>query len=135
MNTQSWLKSFSPLIWIFIAISALIVGVNYAVEGIFKHTLVLFVGNVILFLITLASFKIYFNGVHDTNHSAFFRSFYLGMMMKMFGTIFIVLFYVAIFRKGISKPGVLGSMFFYLIYTFVEVSILSKLQRSLPKNA
>ncbi|WP_126971581.1 hypothetical protein [Gynurincola endophyticus] len=135
MIKQSWLKSFSPLIWIFVVISALLIGANYAVEDIFKHTLVLFIGNLILFLITLASFKIYFEGVYDKNHSAFFRSFYLGMMLKMFSTIFIVLFYVAIFRKGISKPGVLGSMFFYLIYTFVEVSILSKLQRSLPKNA
>lgn len=135
MNKQSWIKSFTPLIWIFLVISALVVGANYAVEGISQHTIVLFIGNLILFLITLASFKIYFDGVHDKNHSAFFRSFYMGMMLKMFGTIFIVLFYVAIFRKGISKPGVLGSMFFYLIYTFVEVSILSKLQRSLPKHA
>lgn len=135
MNQQSWIKSFSPLIWIFVVISAALVGANYAVEGIFEHTLVLFIGNIFMFLITLASFKIYFGGVYDKNHSAFFRSFYLGMMLKMFSTIFIVLFYVAIFRKGISKPGVMGTMFFYLIYTFVEVSILSKLQRSLPKNA
>ncbi len=135
MEKKSWIKSFYPIIWIFIAVTAVIVSVHFTIEDVLKHTLVIFIANILLFLITLFSFKIYFQGVYDKNHSAFFRSFYLGMMLKMFSTIFITLFYVAIFRKGISKPGIFGAMFLYLIYTFVEVGILSKLQRTVPDNA
>jgi hypothetical protein len=91
---------------------------------------VLLIGNVALFLITLGSFLLSMRGLKDKNPNAFVRSVYSGVMLKLFLCIIGAFAYIAIKQKGLNKPALFTLMALYLLYTFIEVSALTRQLRS-----
>jgi len=61
-------------------------------------------------------------------------SVYVSIMAKLFICIIAALIYIFIFRKELNKPALFTCMGLYLVYTLVEVSILTKLLKE-KKNA
>ena len=48
-------------------------------------------------------------------------------MIKLFLCIIVALIYIAIYQKQLNKPALFTCMGLYLVYTFMEVSILMKM--------
>jgi hypothetical protein len=95
---------------------------------------VLILGNLFLFAITVVSFFIAKKGLNDKNPHAFMRSINGSIMVKMFLTIIAAGIYIAIYKKGLNKGGLFICMGLYLVYTFLEVSILTRMLRQKPNE-
>ena len=66
-------------------------------------------------------------GLNNPNPHAFVRSVYGSIMIKLFLCIIVALIYIAIYQKQLNKPALFTCMGLYLVYTFMEVSILMKM--------
>jgi FtsH-binding integral membrane protein len=89
----------------------------------------LLIGNLILFIITFISFFLGKKGLKSSNPHAFVRSVYTSMMLKLFACAIAAFIYIASNRDNVNKPALFMLMGFYLVYTFIEVSILTKMLR------
>jgi hypothetical protein len=95
---------------------------------------VMWIGNLILFGATLASFFIYRKSIHQVNMHKFLRAVYGSMLLKMMVCMVSLLIYVLVAPKGVSWPGLAVCFAFYFLYTFVEVKLLMRLSKQ-PDNA
>jgi len=120
-------KIFFPVILFFVLLNAIfIAGKNFFDDKGFDRD-VLIIGNLLLFLITLMSLFMGKKGLNNPNPHAFVRSVYGSIMIKLFLCIIVALIYIAIYQKQLNKPALFTCMGLYLVYTFMEVSILMKM--------
>jgi hypothetical protein len=127
-------KPFSPVILLFIILNALFLTGRNTLERWNVDQKVLIAGNVLLFVITLVSFLLAQRGLKSSNTHVFIRAVIGSIMIKLFVSIIAAFIYISIFKKQINKPALFTCMGLYLIYTFMEVSILTK-QLKLKSNA
>jgi hypothetical protein len=125
MNNK-W-KAFLPIEFIFIIVIIIIVAGNKLFQQWNVDTSVIAGSNFILFLITVISFLLAKRGLNHTNPNVFFRAVYSGIMLKLFACIIVAFIYISMNRTHINKAALFISMGLYLVYTFVEVSVLMKL--------
>jgi hypothetical protein len=120
-------KIFFPVILFFVLLNAIfIAGKNFFDDKGFDRD-VLIIGNLLLFLITLMSLFMGKKGLNNPNPHVFVRSVYGSIMIKLFLCIIVALIYIAIYQKQLNKPALFTCMGLYLVYTFMEVSILMKM--------
>ena len=120
-------KMFFPVIIFFVLLNAIfILGKNFFDEKGFDRD-VLIIGNLLLFTITILSLFMGKRGLNNPNPHAFVRSVYGSIMIKLFLCIIVALIYIAIYQKQLNKPALFTCMGLYLVYTFMEVSILTKM--------
>ena len=132
MNTNR-LKSFLPILLIFVVLSALFIVFRGRFQSWNIDADVLLWANLLLFVITLVSFLLALRGLKNPNPHAFVRSVYSSMIIKLFAGMIAATIYISIYQKGLNKPALFGSMGLYLLYTFTEVSVLTKLLRQKPR--
>jgi len=115
-----------PLIILFILLNALfLTGKNFLERSGFDQS-VLIIGNLILFAATLVSFVFARQGLRSENPQAFVRSVYMSIMIKLFICVIAAVIYIFLFRKNLNRPALFTCMGLYLVYTFIEVSVLTK---------
>ena len=90
---------------------------------------VVVIGNLILFLVTSVSFAISYRGLKSANPNAFVRSVYGSVMIKFFVFAIAAFIYIQSAKAAVNKPGLFICMGLYLVYTFLEVSALTKMLR------
>ena len=132
MNTNR-LKSFAPILLIFIVLNALLLVFRSRFEEWNIDADVLLVANLLLFVITLVSFMLALRGLKNPNPNAFVRSVYGSMIIKLFAGMIAATVYISIYQKGLNKPALFGSMGLYLLYTFTEVAVLTRMLRQKPR--
>jgi hypothetical protein len=93
---------------------------------------VLLYGNLFIGLISLVSFLISQKGIRNPNAHGFIRGMYGGIMLKLFACIILAFVYIASVGKEVNKPALFICMGLYLVYSFVEVSLLTKLLKVKP---
>lgn len=120
-------KPFLPIVLLFILLNGFFIAGKNMLQRWNADQEVLIYGNLILFLITLISFLLARRGLKNSNPHAFVRSVYGGIMIKLFICIIAAFIYIASFGKSLNKPAFFACMGLYLLYTFIEVSILTKL--------
>ena len=111
----------------FVLLNAIFIAGNNFLEDKGFDRDVLIIGNLLLFLITLLSLFMGKRGLNNPNPHAFVRSVYSSIMIKLFLCIIVALIYIAIYQKQLNKPALFTCMGLYLVYTFMEVSILMKM--------
>jgi hypothetical protein len=126
---QSKLRTFLPIILVFIILNAFFVGGKSMMERWNVDQDVLLIGNILLFLITMVSFFIAQKGLKNPNPHAFTRAVFGGILLKLVLCIVAATIYIATFKTNLNKPALFGCMGLYLVYTFTEVSVLTKLLR------
>ena len=126
------LKSFVPILIMFLVLNVLFILFKNRFEAWNTDVDVLLIGNVILFTITFISFALALRGLNKPNPHAFVRSVYGSMIIKLFTGMIAALVYISIYQKDLNKPALFGCMGLYLLYTFTEVSVLTKLLRQKP---
>jgi hypothetical protein len=125
-------KSFFPIAIFFIALNVFFVSGRSMLARWGMEQDVLIIGNLILLLITLVSFFLAQKGLKNPNPHVFVRSVYSGMMIKLFLCVIVVFIYVSLYKTTYNKPALFTCMALYLVYSFMEVSILMKLLRKSP---
>ena len=123
-------RPFFPIAILFIALNTFFFFGTAILDRWNADRNVLLAGNTLLFAITLISFLIAKKGMNNPNPHAFVRSVYGSIMIKMFICMIVAFIYIASLRKELNKPALFICMGLYLLYTFIEVSILMKMLRT-----
>jgi hypothetical protein len=128
-------KPYFSLVLLFVVLNGFFISGKAMLERHGFSQDVLIVGNVLIFLITMGSFLLSQRGLKDKNPHAFVRSVYGGVMLKLFLCIIAAFAYIAIYQKNLNKPALFTLMGLYLIYTFIEVSALTRMLRATGSSA
>ena len=134
MVLRSKFREFVPIVAVFAIVNALAISLA---SGFTKWNInqdVVIGGNLFLFVITFFSFIIAKRGLQNENPHAFMRSIMGSIMFKMFLAIIAAFIYISIYKKGLNKPGLFICMGLYLVYTFLEVSVLTRILRKKPNE-
>jgi ACR3 family arsenite efflux pump ArsB len=127
-------KPLRPVLLLFVAFSAFfIAGKNMLARWEIDRD-VLILGNVLLMLITVVSYSVLYRGLQSANPHAFVRAMYGSFIAKFFIIAAAAFIYIIVSREHVNKLALAACMFLYLLYTFIEVSVLTKLVKQ-KKNA
>ncbi len=127
-------REFVPVVMLFIILNALALSLAARLLAWNIDQDVLIGGNLFLFVITFFSFLIALRGLQDKNPNKFMRSLYGSIMFKMFLTMIAAFIYIFVYKKELNKAGLFICIGLYLVYTFLEVSILTRMLRRKPNE-
>ena len=128
MNKQA-LRNFFPAIMIFLILNSAFLVLMKRLEGWGFDYSVLVFGNLIVFGVSALSYWMATRGLTTKNTHAFFRWVYGSVMIKLFLLAGIAFVYIMINKKEVNKPGLFFCMGLYIVYTFIEVSALMKVNK------
>lgn len=126
-------KNIVPLIFVFLVIEVLIYVFRNFLELHGFDWQVLSGGNVFIYLVTAVSMNMLTKGLNAANTNAFLRNAYSGILIKLFACAGAAFIYILASGKNLNKPALFACMGLYLIYTFVELSVILK-QSNAKKN-
>lgn len=132
MILRSKFREFVPIVLLFVIINALAISFRERWITWNVDQDVVIGGNLFLFIVTFFSFLIAKRGLQHKNPNVFMRSVYGSIMFKMFLSLIAAFIYIAIYKKELNKAGLFICMGLYLVYTFLEVSILTRMLRIKP---
>jgi hypothetical protein len=122
-------KVIFPLLLVYVIANLVLYAVRVILTRWGIDFTVLLFANSIFFLLSLLTFFMQRRALQNSNPNVFIRSVMGGMLIKMFFIISAVIVYRLIAGNSVSKVSVFSSMFLYLLYLGVEVSIITKLNR------
>ena len=128
MNKQS-LRSFFPAIMIFLVLNSGFLAMMKKLETWGFDYPVLIFGNVLIFGISFLSYWMAVKGLTVKNNHAFFRWVYGSVMIKLFILAGVAFAYIMMNKDKVNKPALFFCMGLYVIYTFIEVSALMKVNK------
>jgi len=128
------LKPMRGIMLLFIILTALFITQQKALTKWGFDSDLLIIGNLVLFLITILSFKILSGSFQSGNGHAFVRSVYTSFVIKFFAIAIAAFVYILVSKNGVNKPSLLGCMGLYIVYTTIEVSVLTRMLKQ-NKNA
>jgi len=120
-------KAFLPIVLLFLVLNAFFIAGKNMLQRWGTDQDVLIIGNTLLFTITLISFLLANRGLTNPNPHAFVRSVYGSIMIKLVICLAAAFIYIGSYKKDLNKPALFIIMGLYLLYTFIEVSLLMKL--------
>lgn len=132
--TQTNLKPFRPVFILFVILSAFFVVSKNLLDKWGVDRDVLIIGNLLLIIVTLVSYLVLCKGLNASNPNSFVRAMYGSFILKFFVIALSAFIYILVAKKDVNKPALIACMFLYLLYTFLEVSVLTKLLKQ-KKNA
>ena len=129
MITRNKFRAFLPVILFFIIINAFtLTGSGLAAKWNFDKD-VITIGNLILFLATFLSYFFALQGLKASNPFTFVRSVYASIMVKFFICLLAALIYIMMYKANLNKPALFICMGLYLIYTILEIMILTRIMK------
>ena len=123
-------KNFLPVLVVFIVINAFTFALMSFLKSSGFDISLLLVGNLLLFLLTAGGLFFQMRGLRSSNPSAFMRSIYASLILKIFVVLIAVFLYAFINREHINKQSLFTCMGLYFVYTAVEVKQLMKIARN-----
>ena len=128
MNKQS-IRNFFPAIMVFLVLnSAFLAMMKRLEEWGFDYSVLVF-GNLLVFGISFLSYWMAVKGLTTKNNHAFFRWVYGSIMIKLFLLAGVAFVYIVMNKEGVNKPALFFCMGLYIIYTFIEVAALMKVNK------
>ena len=126
-------RNLIPLAVIFLIIGTLILVLRNSLEQHGFDMQVLSWGNVFIYLVTAVSMRLLSKGLHAERTQVFLRNAYTGILIKLFACAAAAFIYIMASGKNLNKPALFACMGLYLVYTFVELSVIMK-QSNAKKN-
>jgi len=133
MKENNW-KPFYPIIIVFVSLTLLFIAGGTYLENWNLDQQVLIAGNLIVFAATLLACMVSWKGIRAATGQGAVRGVYGSFMIKFFICAAAAFIYIMIEKKNVNKPALFTCMGLYIVYTFLEVSLLTKLSNR-RKNA
>jgi hypothetical protein len=127
-------RAFLPIIVVFLVLCLIILGLSSILHEWNVDGRVLLGGNAVLFFVTAISYWLHIKSLRSSNPHFFVRMVYGSLLVKMLVCLLAVLIY-ALQTRVVNRNAIIGSFIIYIIYTFLEIRILTQLTKKLPKNA
>ena len=134
MILRNKFKDFLPVVLLFIVVNSLAISLRTRWMAWNVSQEVLIYGNLLLFAVTFVSFLLARRGLQTNNPHAFVRAVYSSILFKLFLCIIAAFVYISVYKKELNKPAFFACMGLYLVYTFLEVSVLTRLLRRKPNE-
>lgn len=134
MTRKKGLKGFMPVVLVFVAFNGFFFSGHNILQRWGADQDVLIYGNLFLVLITLISYLLAKRGLNNPNPHAFVRAVFSSIILKLFVCLIAAFIYISINKSALNKPAFFTLMGLYLLYTFLEVSVLLKALKQ-QKNA
>lgn len=123
-----------PLSIVMILVSGFcIAGKNWLIKKGIDHEVVV-IGNLILYIVSMAAYLISSRALRSSNPQAFVRAMYVSFMVKFFVVVIAAFIYIMMTRKNVNKPALGICAVLYIIYTVIETKALTRLLKQ-KKNA
>ncbi|MEO7313353.1 MAG: hypothetical protein ABIX01_23420 [Chitinophagaceae bacterium] len=124
-------KTFRPVVTLFamINVMALAFATKLKSKGIDNEVII--IGNLVIFIGTVASAWLYLRAMETKNAQAIMRSVYGGFMLKFFLLLAAALVYIAT-ANPINKPTIFICMGLYLVYHFLSTANVLKQKKTTP---
>lgn len=119
-------KSIFALVVVFLIAAVLIFVFRDFLESHGFDWQVLSGGNLFIYLVTAVSMHMLTKGLNAPHTNAFLRNAYGAILIKLFACAGAAFIYILVSGKNLNKPALFGCMFLYLLYTFVELSVIMK---------
>ena len=132
--TNSLGKTIMPLFFIFIIVNCMAILFKQQLEKAQINADVVIVANCILFFVSSISIALHKKASEKENPNAIVRSMMLASLIKLMVVACSVVIYVYIAGPKRNAYGVFCGMGLYIVYTFIEVRIASKLKNINGKN-
>lgn len=128
------LAPLRPVFLLFVVLTALFISTKSMLARRNVDQDVLMMGNVLLLVVTVLSYLLLYRGIQSVNPHSFVRAMYLSFIIKFFIIVLAAALYILIAKSNVNKPALIFCLFLYLVYTFIEVSVLTKMMKQ-KKNA
>ena len=122
-------KPLRSVLWLFIAINLFTVIFYSGFKKIDTDPDVFLIGNTFLCVITIASYLFMSSGSRATSTVRFTSAVYGSFLMKLVFSVLIVIVYSKWAGNKMNTNGIVGCLFLYLVYMFLEVKGLMSLFR------
>lgn len=127
---SGFLKSSRPILLLFLFLSAgLSASRNLQAKWNIDYGVVIW-GNIILVVATMASFYFYYRSLRSQQGFGFLNQIYMGIFVKMMVCLLAAFLYIYLAGKSANKPAVIVCLVLYLVYTVVEMSLLTQISKS-----
>ena len=134
MALRNKFRDFAPIAILFVVFNALAIALRSRLAAWNVDQDVIIIGNLFLFVATFVSFIVAHRGLQHSNPHVFTRSVMGSIMVKMFLAIIAAFVYISVYKKQLNKPALFTCMGLYLVYTFLEVSVLTRILRRKPNE-
>jgi uncharacterized membrane protein len=131
---NSFSKTIMPLFFVFVIVNCIAILLKQYLEKIQINADVVIIANCILFFVSSVSIALHKKASEKDNPNAIVRSMMLASLIKLMVVAFSVVIYVYIAGAKRNTYGVFCGMGLYIVYTFLEVKIASKLKNGNGKN-
>ena len=128
------MRPLLPVFILFVILNGFFIAGRSLLESWGLDQSVLIIGNLVLFAATLLSYFISLRGLRTTSGHVAVRSVYGSFMVKFFLCVIAAFIYIMMKKNNVNKPALFTCMGLYIVYTFMEVSLLTKMSRT-KKNA
>lgn len=119
-------KSILPLVIVFLITAVLIFIFRGLLESHGFNWQVISGANLFVYFVTAVSMHLLSKGMNAANTNAFLRNAYSAILIKLFACAGAAFIYILVSGKNLNKPALFTSMALYLVYTFVELSVIIK---------
>jgi hypothetical protein len=123
-------RPFLLFFLLFLVVSGLFIFLNNLSPAISFDLVVVLSGNFILLAATLISFLFYRKSLQNNRGQYIVRMMYSALLAKMFICLIAITAYIMVKRSGVDKLAIMLCLGLYLIYTFVELSVLMQLSKA-----
>ena len=134
MKNNVYRRAFLPVRIVFIILVVLSFISFSVLQRLNTDVMVLAIGNAILYAVTDISYWLHVKSLRSENPHVFVRMVYSSLLVKMLVCLVAVLLYAKL-TAVVNRNAIIGCFILYIIYTFLEVRILTQLTKKLPKNA
>ena len=122
-------KPLRSVLWLFVIVNIFTVVFYSGFKKIDTDPNVFLVGNLYLCIITLFSYWFMSNGSKSKSTVQFTSAVYGSFLMKLMFSVLIVIIYSKWAGSNMNSNGIMGCLFLYLVYMFLEVKGLMSLFR------
>ena len=119
-------KAYFPLLYLFLGLSLVFLFLQYLIPGTFVNYRVLLVGNLLLFIVGWISVRMSKAALEHKNVQIFLRLVYSSFLLKFFVLAIGAFIYIALYKKNINKPALLGCFGLYIVYAIIELRSVMK---------
>ncbi len=124
-------KAYFPVLYLFLALSIIFLGLRYTLPPEAVDYRVLQIGNLLLFIVGWISVRMSIKALDHKNVQVFLRLIYGSFMLKFFVLAVGAFIYISMYKKNINKPALFGCFGLYFIYTFIEVRSVMKQRKKI----
>jgi hypothetical protein len=133
MPIESGNKALIKVVYFFLFVTACILVLQRLIPESGMNYKVLFIGNLLLFLVGCITVRMTVRALTDKNTQVFLKLIYGSFILKFFVFASAAFVYISLFKKDVNKPALFGCLTLYVFYTVIEVR--SALKQSKKSNA